>query len=163
MVVHTVLISLHAVAGVVAFAAGVVVISRRRSMPVFAVYYAGLVGLAVFLAAAVGLDWSGLGGAVRAGFAALTVLAGVLIWQADRARRLFAAQPDRRTARYLDHVGFTLVALFDGFAIIAVVVNGGPGWAAALVGVAGVAIGHHTIRRLKDHLAGQPRGTAASR
>ncbi len=159
--VHAVLIGLHAAAGVVAFVAGGVAVSRCRSAPGFAVYYAGLVGLAVFLAAAVGLDWPGLGAAARAGFAALTVLAGYLVWRAERARQLLAAHPGARTSRYVDHVGFTLVALFDGFAVIAVVVNGGPGWAAAVVGVAGVLTGHLAIRRLKHRLSRQASETGA--
>ncbi|MGI8576787.1 MAG: hypothetical protein ACR2KG_02490 [Nocardioidaceae bacterium] len=64
--------------------------------------------------------------------------------------------PSPRSGRYLDHLGFTLIALFDGFAIIAVLTAGGPGWLAAAVGVAGVAAGHVTIRRLKARLALAP-------
>jgi hypothetical protein len=160
-VLHAVLVGLHAAAGVTAFAAGVIAISARRSKSAFAAYQAGLVALGVFLAVLVAVDWTGLGAGLQAGFAALTALAGYLVWRAEAARRLFADKQERLPARYFDHVGFTLVALFDGFAIIVVVVNGGPGWAAGLVGAAGVAAGHRTIRRLKRRLGDRTKETEA--
>jgi small-conductance mechanosensitive channel len=152
-VLHTVFIALHAASGVVAFAAGSVAILRRRSVPILDVHLGGLTGLFVFLAAALALDWPDLGTGLRSLFAALAALAIYMIGRGCRARRILRTHAGRRSMRYLDDVGFTLVALFDGFAIIAVLVNGGPGWAAAAVGVLGAAVGHRAIGRLKNRLA----------
>jgi hypothetical protein len=157
---HTVLIGIHAAAGVVGFAAGCGAVVRPWVRSIFAVYLVSLVVLAVALAAVLGMDWPTLAPVLHAVFAVLTVLAGYLIWQAATAYRLRGAASVGARSRYLDHVGFTLVALFDGFAIITVVVDGGPGWLAAAVGVAGVVAGHFTIRRLKHRLASGPVGAS---
>ncbi len=151
--VHDVLIAAHAAAGVIAFAAGCAAISRRSA---FAVYFASLVALVVFLAAVLGVDWPRLDGPSRSLYAVLTMLGGYLIWRAVQARRLLPTGSAHRSGRYLDHLGFTLVALFDGFAIIAVLTAGGPGWLAASIGVLGVGVGHVAIRRLKARLTAAP-------
>jgi len=151
--VHDVLIAAHAASGVVAFAAGCAAIFRRSA---FAVYFASLVALVVSLAAVVAVDWPRLDGPPRSLYAVLTVLGGYLIWRAVQAHRLRPSDSAHRSARYLDHVGFTLVALFDGFAIIAVLTAGGPGWLAAAIGVLGVGVGHVAIRTLKTRLTAAP-------
>jgi hypothetical protein len=148
--VHAALITAHAASGIIAFAAGCAAIWRRRA---FRVYLWSLVALVALAAAAVAADWPGLGTGSRVVFAALTALGGYLIWRAALARRLLPAGPGRPPTRYLDHLGFTLIALFDGFAVIAVLSAGGPGWLAAAAGVAGVAAGRVAIGRLKARIA----------
>ncbi len=154
--VHTVLVAAHAASGLVAFSAGCIAIRHRSA---FAVYLWSLVCLVVFLAAVVAVDWSGLGTPSRALFTALTALGGCMIWHAVQGRRVLSDRSTGRTqpsARYLDRLGFTLVALFDSFAIIAVLTAGGPGWLAAVVGVTGAAGGHATIKLLKARLVVEP-------
>lgn len=162
--VHAALITAHAASGIIAFAAGCAAIRRRRA---FRLYFWSLVALVAFAAAAVAIDWPRLGTGSKVLFAALTALGGYLIWRAARARRLLPAGRDRPAGRYLDHLGFTLIALFDGFAIIAVLSAGGPGWLAGTVGVAGIAVGHVAIGRLKARTAAgdaaAPRGTPPAR
>jgi hypothetical protein len=153
-VLHTVLIACHAGAGTIAFTAGCVAITRRAA---FGVYFAALVAMMVFLLSAVGIDWPGLGVGPRVLFAVLAALGGYMVWRGIRARRLLGAGATPQRIRYLDHVGFTLVALFDGFAIIVVLTAGGPGWLAAVLGVAGVVVGHLAIRRLKGRLGPEQR------
>jgi hypothetical protein len=153
-VLHTVLIACHAGAGTIAFAAGCVAVTRRTA---FGVYFAAPVAVVVFLAVAVGLDWPRLGVGPRVLFAVLTALGGYVLWRGERARRLLGAGTTRQRTRYLDHIGFTLVALFDGFAIIAVITAGGPGWLAAVLGVTGVVVGHLAIRYLKGRLGPEQR------
>lgn len=147
---HTVFIALHAVAALVALAAGCAAITLPALLPT---YLWSLVAQTVFVAVAVGLDWGGLGLAPRILFTALVALGCYMVWRAVRAR---AVAPDSRaqrpSSRYLDHLGFTLVALLDGFLIILVLDLGGPGWAAAVVGVAVAVGGHFAIRGLKTTL-----------
>ena len=150
---HSVLIDGHAASGVLAFVAGCVSLWRRRA---FWVYFWALATLVVFLVAALAVDWSGLATALRAVFAALTALACYVVWRAWHAHRLLTARSGPAALRYLDDVGFTLIALFDGFAIIAVLTSGAPGWLAAVVGVAGVVLGHITVRRLKARVPAAP-------
>ena len=143
---HDLFTSMHAAAGVVAFACGCAAMWRRSAFPA---YFASLVAMVAFMVAAVAVDWAGLTAAPRTIFLALVALGGYLLVRADLARRELAGGADARSPRVVDHIGFTLVALFDGFAVVAVVTRGGPGWLAAVVGVVGVAVGHLTLRRVK--------------
>ncbi len=147
---HTVLIAAHAAAGLAAFAAGCLALTRRSY---FTVYLWSLVSLVVFLAAVVAVDWAGLDTASRALFAALTFLGGYMIWRAVQARGLQRSTSLQQSARRIDDIGFTLVALFDGFVIILALDLGAPSWLAIVVAAAGIAAGHTTLRRLKRQLA----------
>ncbi len=148
--VHTVLIAAHAAAGLAAFAAGCLALARRSY---FTVYLWSLVSLVVFLAAAVAVDWSGLDTASRTLFAALAALGGYMIWRAVQARQLQQVTSLQHRGRHIDHIGFTLVALFDGFVIILALDLGAPAWLAIVIALAGIAAGHTTLGRLKRQLA----------
>lgn len=139
--VHTAFITLHAAAGIIAFTAGCLALRKRAYMTI---YFWSLIALVVSLAAVVVLDWAGLDTVSRALFAALLGFGGFLIWQAVQARRLPTGDPELR-ARVIDHVGFTLIALFDGFVIILALDLGAPVWSAIVVAVAGVAVGRTAI------------------
>jgi hypothetical protein len=144
---HAVLIALHAVSGTVALAAGLV--AHRR---LFGVYLWSLVATVVFLAAAVVEEWGRIPPVSRGLFAAFVVLGLVMVWLALAARRLPPGSP-----AYLDRVGFTLVALFDAFVVIAVLNLGAPVWLVVTSGVA-VAVAGHLILRVAKSSARQPVG-----
>lgn len=143
---HAVLISGHAVAGLLALLAGLLTIPHGRW---FDVYLWSLATMTVFLVAAVGVEWSTLDPAARVLFAAFAVLAAFMVWLAVRAR------PDRPvggaapSASYLDHVGFTVVALFDAFLVIAVLDLGAPVWAVVGTGILIAIAGHLALRLAK--------------
>lgn len=151
---HTWLIGLHALAGVAAFTAGCVAVRRRTW---FDAYLWSLVLLVAFLAADVSAAWPELGLGIRILFVAFLGLGAYMVWRAVRARALLASGEGPRSARYLGHVGFTLVGLLDGFAVIAVLDLGAPGWLCAAVGVAVAIGGHLGIRTLKSRWYGSSR------
>jgi hypothetical protein len=140
-ILHDALIAGHALGGVIAFALGTAVAARRGNHPAQAlVYAASLTVMAVFLTAAVVLDWHGLSLAVQSLYAALVVLAGYTVWRGWRARNeLAAARPS--LPRALDDVGFTLITLFTGFVVVLVGDLGGPAWLVVLLGILAVATG----------------------
>lgn len=134
---HSVFIVLHAAAGLLSLTFGVLALRR----PVwFDRYLGALVAMAVFLAAAVARSWPDLDAGTRAVFAGLGVLAAVMLARAVAARALVRSGPPHRA--YVGHVGFTLISLFDGFVVVAVLDLGGPGWLAAAAAVTGVLVGH---------------------
>lgn len=148
--VHTVFIAIHASAGVIAFAAGCVALARGR---LFGTYLWSLVAMAVFLVLAVVSEWSLLGSTTRAVFAAFVVLAGFMVWRALRARRLRPApSAEGPSVAYFEHVGFTLVALFDAFVVVSVLNAGAPGWLVAAVGVAIAIAGHFVLVAVRSRL-----------
>jgi hypothetical protein len=151
---HTLLISLHAASGFVAFTAGCLAIRRRSFFPV---YLWSLASLLVFLVLAVATDWPQLDPVARILFAAFVAFGGVMVWQALQARHKLPEPHARPTAAYLDHLGFTLVALFDGFVVILALDVGGAAWMAAVAGVLGAVAGHLALRALKARTAGRTR------
>lgn len=61
---------------------------------------------------------------------------------------MWHAAPGRSSSRFLDFVGFTLISLFDGFVIVAVLTRGGPVWLAVAAGVLGVVVGRAAMHRV---------------
>lgn len=154
---HNVLIALHALAGVVCFAAGV--LSVRSSTPEswwFRGYAISLAALVVFMTAVIAVDWPRLDTAARLVYSGLLLLGLYMLWRAWRAGvRLRRHDPGWRP-RYLDDIGFTLISLFDGFVIVSAIDLHAPGWLVGLIAVAGVVAGILAIRWLKARLSGQP-------
>jgi hypothetical protein len=161
--IHTILILGHAFAGAVALVFGCVVLRppARRSVA-FHIYYSALLAMVVLVVAVVVYDWGMLSVGQRVTFSPLTVLAtytAVRGVQAHRARnlRLVGWQTS-----YVDHVGFTVIALFDGFAIVSAVDFGAPLPVILLAGVLGVVAGVATINRVKSRLHSAPADAARS-
>lgn len=147
---HSTFIALHALAGTVAFAAGCVALRRGRGFPV---YLWSMIAMTVFLVLAVVSEWNLLDSTTSAVFAAFVVLAGFMLWRAVRARSLrpapSAAGP---SVAYFEHIGFTLVALFDAFVVVSVLNAGAPGWLVAAVGVAIGIAGHFVLVAVRARL-----------
>ena len=158
---HGLFITLHAAAGVIAFAAGCAATVRCRW---FAGFFWSLVAMVVLLGLAVAVDWSTLDSATQLLFVAFLGLGGFMVWRAWCARRILAAAPDRgleRSRRYVRHLGFNLVALFDAFVVITVLNGGVPGLATAVVGV-GVAVAGHFVAGEMERRLG-PRSAVVTR
>jgi len=150
---HQAAIIVHTISGIICFAAGCVLLSRldarARQRPWLAAYGAGLIGLVVFMGVAIASHWSRLATARQAAYLGLSALAAYMVrrgWGAWRAWR--TADPGWRR-RFVDHVGFTLISLFDGFAIVLAIDLGAPGWLVAAVGAAGIAAGLLAVGRVR--------------
>ncbi|MFI5958832.1 hypothetical protein [Cryptosporangium sp. NPDC051539] len=90
------------------------------------------------------LDWPGLPTAKRLTFSGLALLGLYLL------RRTYAAVHALRTQdplKFVGHVGFVLISLFDGFAIVSALDLHLPGVAVALSAVLGVVVGVVAVRR----------------
>lgn len=139
---HTVLIALHAISGTIALLVGCL---AHRARAMFRIYFWSLVATIAFLGAAVAAEWPRLDALSRGLFGAFAVLGLVMVWLAFDARRLPAPSP-----RYVDRVGFTVVALFDAFVVITVL---NAGASVALVVASGVVVavaGHFVLRAVKS-------------
>jgi hypothetical protein len=142
---HTVLIAGHALSGSVALLAGCV---AHRGRGLFGTYLWALTACVALLVAAVVEQWTRLDGPARGLFGAFAALGAVLLWLAFGARRLPAPSP-----RYVDRVGFTLVALADAFVVITVLNAGAPAAAVVAAGVVVAGLGHLVLRVVKARLA----------
>lgn len=143
---HTVFIVLHAVAATVAWLAALVALPAGRF---FEVYRWAQIGAVAALVPALAVGWSGYDTVLRIAYSGLLVLAAVMLVRAHLAARMLPAATGGPTARYIDHVGFTIIALSDGFAIVAALRAGAPGWLVAVVAVGVIVAGHFGLRVAK--------------
>src|SRR5919197_3652329 len=155
VMLHTLLIAAHAVGGTAAFAAGCLVLRPppQGEPPTFRVYLGALWLMVLFLVLVVALDWGTLGTVSRLLFGALTVLALYVGWRGWHAFQDLQRRGAGWTGSYLADVGFTLIALFDGFAIIGALDLGAPVWLVVAVGVLGILVGRGAISRMKTLVA----------
>jgi hypothetical protein len=143
---HTIFIALHAGTGLIALATGLITMRAGR---LFDVYLAALAAMTLFLVLAVIAEWSVIDDGARILFTAFAVLAGFMVWRATRARRI-----EPGTEPYIEHVGFTLVALSDAFGVITVLNAGAPVWLVVATGVIIAIAGHFALRKAKTKAAG---------
>ena len=134
---HTVLIAAHAVGSTAAFR----------------VYLGALWLMVLFLVLVVVFDWGMLVTVSRLLFGALTALAIYVGWRGWHALQDLQRRDVGWTGSYLDDVGFTLIALFDGFVIIGALDLGASVWLVVAIGVLGILVGHGAISRMKTLVA----------
>jgi len=151
---HTVLIVLHAAAALVCFAAGVLSLGlRAATCGRFRLYFWSLLAMLLFMAAAIAVHWAALDTTTRLIFLGLGALGLYMVWRAARASTRLRRQDHDWQPRYVDDIGFTLIALFDGFVIVAAIDLGAPVWLVVLIAIAGVLGGIQAMTRVKARLA----------
>jgi hypothetical protein len=146
---NTVFITLHAVAATLAFGAGALSAASGRYL---SVYRAAMAVMLAALVPAVLVDWTTTDATARLVFAGLIGLAVVMVIRAELAVRSAPPRTGGPTAAYLEHLGFTLISLADGFAVVAAIRWGAPGWAVGMLAVGVVVVGHLTLQAAKRRL-----------
>ena len=156
--IDTLAITVHAAAATIAFVAGLLSVPAGRFL---GAYRTAMIVMAVALLPAVLVDWATTAASARIAFGGLVLLSLVMVVRAELAGRTAPARTGGPTPAYLGHVGFTLIALADGFAVVAVLRAGAPGWAVAALAVGVVVAGHLGVQaagrrlvRLAGHVPG---------
>lgn len=146
---HTTMIVLHAAAGVTAFATGSGALfppqAEQRAKQLFGVYLVSLVLLVVFLVGAMAAHWQQLGTTERVIFSALLLLGLYMVRRAFSAQGLLRQRSQSWRLPYMEHIGFTLISLWDGFVIVLAIDLGAPGWLVAVLAVLGVVAGNRAL------------------
>jgi hypothetical protein len=148
-VVDTAFITVHAAAATIAFGAGLLAAPAGHFL---LVYRGAMAVMALALVPAVLVDWSATDPTARMVFVGLIGLACVMVLRAELAGRRHPARTGGPTGAYLEHIGFTLIGLADGFVVVAAIRAGAPGWAVGVLAVGVVAVGHVTIQVAKRRL-----------
>ncbi len=160
---HTIFIALHAASGVVSFITGSLLISLPRQVAnrrLFGLYAGFLSGLVVFLAGAILVYWGQYSTIERILFPSLFGLGLYMLYRAGRAYQLLGNQQENWEQAAIEHIGFTLISLFEGFIIVTVLNSGGPAWLVALVAPLGVVLGRWAVGRAQRRV--MPRSLANS-
>ncbi len=149
---HNLLITAHALCAVAAFVLGVIAVCRPATQVSATIrWYLGTLWLMVlFLVVVVVVDWTGLDTINRIVYSALLALALYTGWRGWRATQDLNNRAGEWQSAYIEDVGFTLIALFDGFVIVSAVDLGAPIWLVVAVGVLGVLVGRFGIHRVKE-------------
>ena len=159
------MIVLHAAAAVGAFAVGVAAIDPRRAGShwwILPALVGLLVAMTVFMIGAMAAHWSDLPGASQVVFGALVGLAVYMVYRARHASGLAHHGPRGREPRHVDDLGFILIALFNGFVIVAAIDLGAPVWIVIPLALLAVLVGHRTVQRFKGRVATPPPTTTAT-
>jgi len=150
-VTHSLLIAIHAACAAAAFVLGLIVTIRvpDRLNWTFRAYLIALALMIAFLVLVVVVDWPQLDTTRRGVYSGLPLLIGYTGWRAWQAGVGLTRQGDPWIDEYLENVGFTLIALFDGFVIVAAIDAGAPTWLVLAIGVLGIAGGRAGVIALK--------------
>jgi hypothetical protein len=153
-ILRTVFLSLHAASGVLGLVLGVFAFRLPRTKdfrPGFArAYAATLVSLAVLLTATVALDWARISTIQQVIYAVLVGLAAVIVTRIFLGLRTAAGRTGRWQEKYLNHVYFTYISLWEGFFIVGLIDLGAPGWLVGAVAVGVVVLGAAVFNRYKS-------------
>jgi hypothetical protein len=146
---HAIAIILHAGAGVTAFVAGCLALSpppdTQRAHRLFGVYLLSLGLMIVFMLGAMAAHWQQLGTGEQLIFGGLFLLGLYMGWRALSARGLLRRRGEGWRLPYMEHVGFTLIALWEGFVIVLAIDLGAPAWLVAVLAVLGVVLGNRAL------------------
>jgi hypothetical protein len=121
-VIRTILVVIHAGAGIAGLVAGLPSFALPRDGDgrswVRWLYLACIAIMFVTLIALVVLDWEGLDTMARVAFTALTGLAAVIMLRIVLAARVVSSREPGWEGRYIGHVYFTYISLWMGFVIL---------------------------------------------
>lgn len=163
---HTIFIGAHTVTAIAAFVFGLVVLRPRvqGASAWFRLYLGALWSMILFLIVVVGIDWINLDLTSRSVFGALLLFGFYIGWRGWQALGKLRTRTAGWEGKYIDDIGFTLIALFDGFAIILALDLGVPIWGIIAIGVLGVVVGRYGVSRTKQSVArGESGSTIPSR
>ncbi len=152
---HTIAIVAHATSAIAAFIIGVVLIFQRntlRQLQLARAFLVLLILMEVFLVIAILSHVTSLPAITQLIFGGLVILGVYMIWRAVQALTVLTKQNQADQLKVIDHVGFVLISLFDGFAIVSALDLQAPGWLVAVIAVGAVGVGIYGINVRKKTL-----------
>jgi hypothetical protein len=104
------------------------------------------------MALLVAMDWGDLDAGARIAFAGLSGLGAVMGYRIVRARQAALTRPERWQDRYIGHVYFTYISLWEGFVILPALNLPLPQLSVPAVALGVLLIGHTLISRYKSRV-----------
>lgn len=150
--IHSALIILHATTATIAFFAGVLLIVSQTyatNKAIFRIYLWTLIAMTILLAGAILVYWNEYSDVERIVFPALLGLSIFMVFRGWGAGLVLATLQANWELGYIEHIGFTLISLFEGFIIVSGLNAGFPPWLVTLVAVLGLLVGRWSLGRAK--------------
>lgn len=151
---HTLAIVLHAASATGVFVIGIVLVFQNRVLLQLRLARAAFILLLlmeVFLVVAILSHVNSLPTLTQGVFGGLALLGVYMLWRAFQALSVLQEAPGNQVA-VIDHIGFILISLFDGFAIVSSIDLHAPGWLIAVIAVGAVASGVFALHVRKNTL-----------
>ena len=151
---HTISVVVHALSATGALITGIVLLFQRdtlRQLQLVVALVVLLILMEVFLVIAILSHVTSLPAITQIIFLGLAILGLYMIWRAVQAVSVLQDQNGNQLA-VIDHIGFNLIALFDGFAIIIALDLHAPGWLVAVIAVGAVVVGNYALSVRKKTL-----------
>jgi len=104
-------------------------------------YASALIVLLVFLSATVAVDWSSLQATQQFIYLALIALAAFMVTRVFLSFRVALRQRSGWESRYMNHVYFTYISLWEGLFIVGLIDMGAPVWLVAAVAIGVLVLG----------------------
>jgi uncharacterized membrane protein YqjE len=157
VLMHNILIAIHAFGGILAFITGAIVLlpsvhlqANRRW--IFNLFLVSIAILLIPLYLVISIDWPQLGFIQQAAFLGLGVLGLYMAWRSFQARKSLQEQFEGWQPKYMDHIGFNLISLFEGFIIVAVIDLGAPDWLVGVIAILGLVGGIWSVNKVKSRM-----------
>ena len=152
---HIFAIVVHATSAIAAFILGIVLLFQSntlRQLQLARAFLVLLILMVIFLVIAILSHVTSLPTITQLIFGGLVILGVYMIWRAVQAVTVLTKQNQADQLKVIDHVGFVLISLFDGFAIVSALDLQAPGWLVAVIAVAAVGVGIYGINVRKKTL-----------
>ncbi len=155
MTLHLLFIILHSISGIAAFIAGsdaILQLNKKSALSLIWIFLWSLLGLDVFMIGAVILDMPVLSKTQMYVYFGLILLGLYMLYRGYNAYLVQKKKGDIWQFPFIEHVGFTLISLFDGFIIVTAIDLGLPVWGVVIIGILGVITGISIINKIKLNL-----------
>lgn len=151
---RTLLVVLHASAGVSGLLLGIVAFVPRPGRPgAVRIAYVSCIGLLLLtLLALIAADWRDLAAGARIAFSALAALAVAMVYRLARAVAEAAGESEGWQRRYIDHVFFGYISLWIGFLVIPALNLPYPQVAVPIVAVGTLGLGRVLVARYQKRV-----------
>lgn len=149
---HNLLIILHSITATISFLAGSLLIFSPKNTTnptIFNLFLWPLIGMGLLLAGAIFVNWGEYSDTERIIFPGLLGLSFFMIFRGWGASLVLHTQPKNWKLGYIEHIGFTLISLFEGFVIVSGLNAGLPGWLVGIIAVLGLLVGRWAIAYAK--------------
>lgn len=148
---HKLFIYLHTIFATISIlVGGWLLFAQKLTQAIFYIYFSALIGMTLFLIAALAIGWNSFNEAQTIIFPILVLLLFYMIFRAWNALKVLHNRSKQWRQKFIDDLGFTVIALFDGFVIVLAMNLGAPVWLIVLIAIGGVWAGRRAIMYAKS-------------